>query len=57
MPQGYPGPGIYATPHPTHPNMTMRLGATPASNVGFGLAVAVTAGIVLATIFTVMVKA
>lgn len=54
VPQGYPGAGIAMTPGtPFHPNGTMRLGATPSA--GFGLAVAVTGGIVLATLFTVLI--
>lgn len=54
MPQGYPGQGIYATPHPSFPSQTVRLGAA-GSTAGFGLAVAVTGGIILATLFTVLV--
>jgi hypothetical protein len=54
LPQGYPGQGIYATPHPSFPSQTVHLGATP--NPGFALALAVGAGILMASLFTVMVK-
>ena len=56
IPQGYPGPGIVSAPGmPYHGGATVRLGATPSP--GFTLAVAVTAGIALATMFTLLVKA
>jgi hypothetical protein len=56
LPQGYPGAGIYQTPGaPYHPSGTVRLGGV-GSNTGFGLAMAVTAGILLAAGFTVLVS-
>lgn len=55
IPQGYNG--VVPTPSmPYHGGATVRLGATTPSP-GFTLAVAVTAGILLATAFTVLVKA